>query len=154
MAVALFPSSRSFAADCDLEIDGDLLRQEVARVRRLVDPRCFVRSSTSAIGIGIVDGRYVEERLELDVPSIVHTTVELNVPAVCPRNRSTLFARSIPSRLRIATTINHEVGRVERTEKKVEAILICGPNATTIAVGAGNLIRLIVTYPPGGIGVR
>lgn len=152
VAVGACPA-RALAAECTLELDGEVLREEVAGVRRLVDPRCFVRSSTTAIGVTLVDGRYIEEILKISGDVRVFTRMYVRLPAGCPKGRSPLL-RTLPTTLEITTTILHEVGRVERVEKKVDVHLICGPASTSIAVSAGNLVRFVVRYQAGGLGVR
>jgi hypothetical protein len=66
LAVLLFHANSVYASSCVIEIDGELLRLEIAGVRQLVDPACFVRSSSSATAITIVDGRYLRRLLEIE----------------------------------------------------------------------------------------
>lgn len=147
-------TTRAWGAECNIEVGGDLLKQEVARVPRLVDPRCYVRSSTSGIGLTIVDGRYIENTLQISGDVEVFTRIEVDIPAGCSKGRLGPLSRTVASTLRIATTVLHEVGRVEHTDRKVEAHVVCGPLSTIVAIESSSLVRLVASFRAGGIGVR
>jgi len=149
---ALLCSSQALAAECSVEADGEIFQQSIAGVSRLDSPRCLVRSSSSGIDLTIVDGRLLEAMLEIGPPVHVATTIKLDIPIGCPKNWRGSLLRTTQATLEVSTSVNHAVGRVERSQQRTDVHLICGPRATYIAASAGRLIRFVARFSTAAVG--
>ncbi len=151
---AIVHPANALAAECTAEIEGRILQaQRTKGAVPLVDPRCFVRSSSAATVLTLVDGRSLEESAGIGPPVLEHSMVRVRIPATCANKSKAPLVRDFRAMVEI-TTIRRASSRglVDQEELEATAVLICGPRATRVAVQAMDIARLVVTYPdpPGG----
>lgn len=149
--IIIYPAG-ALAAECTIEIEGRLVQPQQPQHGKgpvpLVDPRCFVRSSSTATILTIVDARLIEESLGIGAPVLEHTQVRARIPATCSNRGKANLVRDFRTALEI-TTIRRasSKGLVDSDELQATVSLICGPRSSRIAIQATDYARLVATYP-------